>query len=99
MTSSSGNLYINGAWASAAGGARFPVMNPSTGEVFREVADASRADARAANDAAAAAFPAWSGMNHAQRDRILHRAGDVLEARANEIQQVLVKEGGSWIGR
>jgi aldehyde dehydrogenase (NAD+) len=99
MTSSSGNLYINGAWASAAGGARFPVMNPSTGEVFREVADASRADARAAIDAAAAAFPAWSGMNHAQRARILHRAGDVLEARAKEIQQVLVQEGGSWIGK
>jgi aldehyde dehydrogenase (NAD+) len=99
MTSSSGNLYINGAWTKASGGARFPVMNPSTGEVFREVADASRADARAAIEAAQAAFGSWSGMNHAQRARILHKAGDVLEARAKELQEVLVDEGGSWIGK
>ncbi len=99
MASAEGEIYINGGWTGAANGARFEVMNPSTGEVFREVADASRADARAAIEAAQAAFPAWSGMSHAQRARILHRAGDVLEARAKDIQAVLVDEGGSWIGK
>lgn len=99
MTSANGKLYINGQWIDASGGARFPVMNPATGEVFREVADASREDARAAIEAAQSAFPAWSGMNHAQRARILHKAGDVLEARAKEIQEVIVAEGGSWIGK
>jgi len=99
MSSTGGDLYINGTWTAATDGARFPVMNPSTGEVFREVADATRADARAAIEAAQAAFPAWSGMNHAQRARILHKAGDVLEARASDLQAVLVAEGGSWIGK
>jgi aldehyde dehydrogenase (NAD+) len=99
MTSTSGNLYINGKWTAASGGKQFAVMNPSTGKVFREVADASRADARAAIAAAKAAFPAWSGMNHAQRARILHKAGDALERRAKEIQEVLIDEGGSWIGK
>ena len=99
MTSADGNLYINGNWISASGGAKFPVMNPSTGDVFREVADASRADARAAIEAAQAAYPAWSGMNHAQRARILHKAGDVLEARAKDVQAVLIDEGGSWVGK
>jgi len=99
MTSASGDLYINGGWTGASGGAKFPVLNPATGDVFREVADASRADARAAIEAAAAAFPAWSAMSHAQRARILHRAGDVLEARAKDIQAVLVDEGGAWIGK
>jgi len=99
MTSTSGNLYINGKWTAAAGSKKFPVMNPSTGKVFREVADASRADARAAIAAAKAAFPVWSGMNHAQRARILHKAGDVLERRAKDIQEVLIDEGGSWVGK
>jgi len=99
MTSADGNLYIGGQWTGASGGARFKVMNPATGEVFREVADASRDDARTAIEAARAAFPEWSGMNHAQRARILHRAGDVLEARAKDIQEVIVDEGGSWIGK
>jgi aldehyde dehydrogenase (NAD+) len=99
MTSTEGNLYINGTWAAATGKAKFPVMNPSNGEVFREVADASRSDASTAIEAAANAFPEWSGMNHAQRARILHKAGDILEARAKEIQAVLVDESGSWIGK
>jgi acyl-CoA reductase-like NAD-dependent aldehyde dehydrogenase len=99
MTSADGGLYINGQWTGASGGSRFPVMNPATGDVFREVADASRADARAAIEAAKAAFPEWSGMNHAERARILHRAGDVLEARAKDLQEVLIDEGGSWIGK
>jgi aldehyde dehydrogenase (NAD+) len=99
MTATSGKLYINGAWTDAADGARFQVMNPSTGEVFREVADASRADARQAIEAAEAAFGAWSGMNHAQRARILHKAGDILEARAKDLHEVLIAEGGSWIGK
>jgi aldehyde dehydrogenase (NAD+) len=99
MTSADGNLYINGGWSQATGGAKFPVMNPANGDVFREVADASRADAQAAIEAAQAAFPAWSGMNHAQRARILHKAGDILEARAQEIQAILVDESGSWVGK
>jgi len=99
MTSAEGNLYINGAWTGASSGATFPVMNPATRKVFREVADASRGETRAAIEAAEAAFPEWSGMNHAQRARILHKAGDVLEARAKDIQEVLIDEGGSWVGK
>ena len=99
MTSVSGDLYINGGWTGADGGSRFDVLNPSTGDVFREVADANRTDAKSAIEAANAAFPAWSGMNHAQRARILHKAGDILEARADDVRAVLIEEGGSWIGK
>ena len=93
------NLFINGEWVDARGGATFPVYNPSTGEVWSNVADASRADARAAIEAAQAAFPAWSGMAHSARARIVHKIGDLLEARAQEYQDVLIDEGGSWVGK
>ena len=92
-------LYINGAWVDAAGGATFSVNNPSTREVYANVADGSRADARAAIAAAEAAFPAWSTKSHAERARILHKVGDIVEARAAEIHPVLIEEGGSWIGK
>jgi acyl-CoA reductase-like NAD-dependent aldehyde dehydrogenase len=92
-------LYINGGWADAKGGSTFEVGNPSTGQTFASVADASREDAAAAIAAAHAAFPAWSAMSHAQRARILHKAGDIIERRASEIHDVLIDEGGSWIGK
>jgi acyl-CoA reductase-like NAD-dependent aldehyde dehydrogenase len=99
MGSNRRSLYINGAWVDAAGGSRFPVYNPSTGDVWSEVSDGTRADAKAAIEAAAEAWPTWSGMNHAERARILHRAGDVLEARQQEFHDVLIDEGGSWVGK
>jgi len=99
MGSNRRNLFINGQWVDAENGAKFPVYNPSTGEVWGQVADASRADARAAIAAAKDAFPAWSGMSHSVRARIIHKVGDILEARAKEFQDVLIDEGGSWIGK
>jgi succinate-semialdehyde dehydrogenase/glutarate-semialdehyde dehydrogenase len=51
------DLFIGGQWVAAKGGATFPVYNPSTGEVWSQVADASRSDAAAAVAAAAAAQP------------------------------------------
>ena len=99
MGSNRRNLFINGQWVDAENGAKFPVYNPSTGEVWSQVADASRADARAAIAAAKDAFPAWSGMSHSARARIIHKVGDILEARAKEFQDVLIDEGGSWIGK
>jgi len=93
------NLFINGTWVDAANGAEFPVYNPSTGDVWSQVADASRADAQAAIAAAQEAFPAWSAMAHSARARILHKVGDILEARAKEFHEVLIDEGGSWVGK
>jgi aldehyde dehydrogenase (NAD+) len=99
MASNRRDLFINGAWVGAQDGAQFPVYNPATGEIWTRVADASRADARAAIAAAEAAFPAWSGMSHSARARIIHKVGDILDARAKEFQDALIDEGGAWIGK
>lgn len=93
------NLFVNGEWVAAKGGAEFSVYNPSTGTQWSKVADASRDDAKAAIAAAQEAQPAWASMTHSERARILAKAGDILEARAKEIQEVIVDEGGSWIGK
>jgi aldehyde dehydrogenase (NAD+) len=91
-------LYIGGAWKKASGGT-FPDYNPATGDVWQEIPDAKREDAREAIEAAAAAFPEWSATPHPTRALILNRAADILERRTVEIADIIVDEGGSWIGK
>jgi aldehyde dehydrogenase (NAD+) len=93
------HLYIGGEWTAAKNNAKFPVYNPSTGEVWTEVADASRADAAAAIAAAAAAQPAWAALPHSERARLLSKVADILTARAKEFQEALIDEGGAWVGK
>ncbi|MCW3004097.1 MAG: salicylaldehyde dehydrogenase, partial [Conexibacter sp.] len=53
-------LLIGGDWVAASDGRTYQKLDPFTGEVATEAAAAGPADARAAADAAAAAFPEWS---------------------------------------
>lgn len=99
MASNNGRLYINGEWVDATDGRRFDVMNPATGDVCETIADASRSDAAAAVEAAAAAQAEWADRAHSERARIMHKAGDVLESRAQDIQDALIDEGGAWLGK
>ena len=50
---------IEGQWVDGTDGARFAVTDPATGSLIANVPDSGVADARAATDAAARAFPAW----------------------------------------
>jgi acyl-CoA reductase-like NAD-dependent aldehyde dehydrogenase len=93
------DLFIGGQWVPAKNNATFPVYNPSTGEVWAKVADASRSDAAAAIAAAAAAQPAWAALAHSERARILSKVADVMTARQKELQEALIDEGGAWVGK
>ena len=93
------DLFIGGQWVAAKNKATFPVYNPSTGEVWAQVADAGRSDATAAIAAAAAAQPEWAALAHSKRAALLSKVADVLAARAKEFQDALIDEGGAWIGK
>jgi acyl-CoA reductase-like NAD-dependent aldehyde dehydrogenase len=95
------NLLIGGKDVAASNGATFERRNPVTGEIASVAAAATPADARAAVDAAAAAFPKWSAMGPSARRAILMKAADLLEARTPEfIALVSGETGGSpgWGG-
>jgi succinate-semialdehyde dehydrogenase/glutarate-semialdehyde dehydrogenase len=87
-------LLIGGEWVEARGGGRFDVTDPATGEATGSVPDAGADDVRAAIDAAADAFPGWSGLAAIERARILRRAADVIRARKDEIARVMTMEQG-----
>ena len=71
-----------------------PVYNPSTGEVSKQVALASKATVESAIAAAQAAFPAWRDTPPAKRARIMFRFKELLEQNAKAINQLIGEEHG-----
>ncbi len=77
-----------------AGSGRLAVRNPATGEMVAQIALSDAKGARAAVDAAHAAFAAWSAMLPQKRAAILHRwHAMILEAR-EDLAQIMVAEQG-----
>lgn len=87
-------LFIGGEWRAAEGGKTLKVYDPATGEVVKEIADASPADGMAALAAADAAFPAWSRTPARERAELLRRAFDLLQERKEEFALLMTIEMG-----
>jgi len=92
------NLLIGGHDTSAAGSRTFNRHNPVTGDVVTRAAAASIEDVRAAADAAATAFPAWSALGPNERRTKLNRAADILDSRAAELARIVTAETGATAG-
>ena len=91
-------LFIGGEFVEAEGGATFENRDPWSGDVVSEVAAGTRADARKAVEAAAAAFPEWSQTPPAVRQGVFLEAADVLESRQDEVVAMLARETGCTFG-
>ncbi|WP_084079164.1 NAD-dependent succinate-semialdehyde dehydrogenase [Demequina sp. NBRC 110057] len=87
-------LLIGGQWRDASDGATLDVEDPATGERLATIASATADDARAAMDAAADAFPAWSRTPARERGEILRRAFDLLTERADDFALLMTLEMG-----
>src|SRR4051812_29473063 len=90
--------FIGGQWTDASEGATFEDRDPFTGDVVANVPAGTRADARRAIEAAAAAFPDWSQSVPAQRQAIFLKAADIVEARGDSIVGLLARETGCSFG-
>ena len=76
----------------------FDRLNPVTGEVATTASAASVADANAACDAAAAAFPAWSALGPNARRALLMKAAAALETKAPQFVDAMMGEIGATEG-
>lgn len=92
-------LWIDGGSRPALSGRRSEVRNPASGAVIASVAAGDAADADAAVQSAQRAFAsgAWSGLRPAERERILLRLADLLEAHAEELAQLETLNQGKSI--
>jgi succinate-semialdehyde dehydrogenase/glutarate-semialdehyde dehydrogenase len=88
------DLFIDGRWRKAAGGATFVVENPATHEVIAEVADGGRDDALEAIEAAGRAQATWSKSTPRERADILRRAFDLVTANADRLAAIMTAEMG-----
>lgn len=91
-------IYINGEWVMPKSKATLDVENPATGEVIASVPAAGRDEARAAVEAAHAAFKGWSSLNANERAAYLRKANALFIERAQEIGEIMVLEQGKPIG-
>ncbi len=87
-------LAIGGEWIEAESGAVIDVMDPATGEVIKQVADASVADAQKALDAAVAAQRDWANTAPRERSVILRKAWELLQERADDFALLMTLEMG-----
>jgi acyl-CoA reductase-like NAD-dependent aldehyde dehydrogenase len=80
-----------------AGNGTYPIVNPATEQVIGHAPNANAADAEAAAQAAAAAFPAWSRTTPEHRGELLNRAADLLDERYPELVPLVQAETGATL--
>lgn len=88
-------LYINGEWVDSTGSDSEEVVNPATEEVFAKVPIATTEDVDKAVAAAKAAFPGWNATPIAERIDLMEKFYEAIEARRDEIADVIVAELGA----
>ena len=97
---SPGKLLINGQWVEGSGKS-FDTVNPATGEVLTQVAEASAKDVDQAVAAARKAFDdlsgPWRKMSASERGKVLWRIAELLEKNIDEIAELETLDNGKPI--
>ena len=83
-----------GRWCEATEGRRFDVTDPATDVAFSSVPDSGAADARAALEAAHAAFASWRAVPARQRAQILKRWNDLVVQHQEDLGRLISREQG-----
>jgi len=92
-------LFIDGTWCDAEGGALFESIDPATGVSWARMPAAGEADVNRAVSAAARAFEAgpWPRMTATQRGRLLSRLADLVADRAKLLAEIETRDTGKII--
>ena len=87
-------LLIGDQWVDSVSGQTFETLDPSTGQPLCAVASGQAEDVERAVQAARAAFPAWSALMPAERERLLRRYAELLERHRDELAQLETLDNG-----
>jgi acyl-CoA reductase-like NAD-dependent aldehyde dehydrogenase len=94
-----GRLLIDGEWVD--GATKFDTINPATGEVLTQIAEASSADVDRAVRAARRAFEdrtgLWRKMSASERGRLIWRLADLMETQIDELAELETLDNGKPI--
>jgi aldehyde dehydrogenase (NAD+) len=89
-------LLINNEWVESVSGKRFETINPATGEVICDVAEADAPDVDKAVEAARAAFNSgeWRNMSATRRGELLYKLADLIEQNIDELARLETLDNG-----
>ncbi|MFQ5614840.1 MAG: aldehyde dehydrogenase family protein [Anaerolineae bacterium] len=87
-------MYINGEWVDALSGKTYEVKNPANGDVVDTVPLGDAGDARAAIDAASAAFGEWADTAPDRRAELMQDGIARIKANLKELSALLTQEQG-----
>ncbi len=94
-----GKLLIDGQWVAAASGETFDAIDPATESVIAQLAAGDKEDIDRAVKAARRAFDdsAWSRMRPVERERLMLKLADLIEANAEELAQLESLDNGKLV--
>jgi succinate-semialdehyde dehydrogenase/glutarate-semialdehyde dehydrogenase len=87
-------VYIDGGWHRSDSEREFEVFNPADGTLLGHASDARAAETQRAIDAAARAFPTWSGATAYERAEYLDRAYRLMIDSSSELAKLMSREQG-----
>jgi aldehyde dehydrogenase (NAD+) len=94
-----GRLLIDGQWVD--GSKKFDTINPATGEVLTQVAEASSQEVDRAVQAARRAFEerggAWRKLSASERGRLIWKLADLIEKNIEEFAELETLDNGKPI--
>src|SRR5690348_13788467 len=94
-----GRLLIDGQWVD--GSAKFDTINPASGEVLTQLAEASAQDIDRAVQAARRAFEdgsgPWRKLSASERGRVLWKLADLVEKNIEELAELETLDNGKPI--
>ena len=88
------NAFVGGERVSAASGQTLAVKNPATGVLIATVPDCGTVEARAAVDAASAAFPDWKARTAKERSAVLKRWFALMIENQEDLAKLISMEQG-----
>lgn len=88
-------MLIGGQWVGAESGETFVTINPATQEELARVPLSGEADVDKAVKAARAAFPAWSKLTQAERNKYMKKVANAIRENAQELAMCDVQEHGT----
>ncbi len=89
-------MHIGGQWVDGAG--TLEVRNPFDGTIVDTVPRGTRRDVDAALDSAVRGAREMARLTGFQRYEILHRAGDLVAQRSDELAELITREEGKILG-
>ena len=88
-------IYVDGAWVPSTGTGRIEVVDPRTEQVAGYAPDGTAEDVDRAVRAARRAFDGWAATSVEERGKLLQRLKEALQARAEEVAEVVSLEMGA----